>query len=71
MATALRQLPQQGLPSDVVVPGLLDGLGNVLRLVAKQLSHPHRGPAALESLDLFADAPAVEPAVSPPARART
>ena len=29
MATALRQLPQQGLPSDVVVPGLLDGLGNV------------------------------------------
>ena len=30
MATALRQLPQQGLPSDVVVPGLLDGLGNVL-----------------------------------------
>ena len=27
MATALRQLPQQGLPSDVVVPGLLDGAG--------------------------------------------
>jgi len=47
MATALRQLPQQGLPSDVVVPGLLDGLGSVWRLVSKQLSHPHRGPASL------------------------
>jgi len=48
MATALRQLPQQGLPSDVVVPGLLDGVGNVLRLVHKQLANPHRGPAPLE-----------------------
>ena len=48
MATALRQLPQQGLPSDVVVPGLLDGLGSVWRLVSKQLSNPHRGPASLE-----------------------
>ncbi|MES1151957.1 MAG: glycosyltransferase [Dongia sp.] len=33
MATALRQLPQQALPSQVVVPGLLDGLGNINRLV--------------------------------------
>jgi predicted glycosyltransferase len=33
MATALRQLPQQRRPSQVVVPGLLDGLGNVNRLV--------------------------------------
>ena len=33
MATALRQLPQQNRPSDVVVPGLLDGLDNVNRLV--------------------------------------
>ena len=32
MATALRHLPQQGLPSDVVLPGLLDGLDNVNRL---------------------------------------
>ena len=45
MATALRHLPQQGLPSDVVVPGLLDGLRSVWRLVSKQLSHPHRGPS--------------------------
>jgi len=50
MATALRQLPQQGLPSDVVVPGLLDGLPNVWRLVAKQLARPHRGPAPLEAI---------------------
>lgn len=35
MATALRHLPQQGAPSDVVVPGLLDGLDNVNRLVAR------------------------------------
>lgn len=51
MATALRQLPQQGLPSDVVVPGLLDGVGNVMRLVHKQLANPHRGPAPLDMVD--------------------
>jgi predicted glycosyltransferase len=49
MATALRQLPQQGVPSDVVVPGLLDGLPNVCRLVARSFSHPHRGPARIEA----------------------
>ncbi len=32
MATALRHLPQQRLPSSVVVPGLLDGAENVVRL---------------------------------------
>jgi len=37
MATAIRQLPQQGRPSDVVVPGLLDGLDNVKRLVGRAL----------------------------------
>ena len=70
MATALRQLPQQGLPSDVVVPGLLDGLPNVWRLVAKQLAHPHRGPAPLEAMWSVEPDPATPPAV-PPARART
>jgi predicted glycosyltransferase len=59
MATALRQLTQQGLPSDVVVPGLLDGIGNVLRLVNKQLAHPHRGPAPLGVVE-----PGAEPAPS-------
>ncbi|MGE0254717.1 MAG: glycosyltransferase family protein [Alphaproteobacteria bacterium] len=34
MATALRHLPQQPRPSEVVLPGLLDGLGSVNRLVA-------------------------------------
>ncbi len=33
MATALRHLPQQSVPSEVIVPGLLDGLRNVNRLV--------------------------------------
>ena len=71
MATALRQLPQQGLPSDVVVPGLLDGLGNVWRLVAKQLMNPHRGPARLEAEEAAEPRDAGDsPAVSP-ARART
>ncbi len=46
MATALRQLPQQNRPSDVVVPGLLDGLSNVNRLVERHLRgrHPQRVP---------------------------
>ena len=71
MATALRQLPQQGLPSDVVVPGLLDGLGNVWRLVAKQLMHPHRGPAPLDMTASAAEpAPAGDPVGGSPARAR-
>jgi hypothetical protein len=34
MAAALRALPRQQRPSDVVVPGLLEGLKNVARLVA-------------------------------------
>jgi len=34
MAAALRALPRQQRPSEVVVPGLLEGLQNVSRLVA-------------------------------------
>jgi predicted glycosyltransferase len=72
MATALRQLPQQGVPSDVVVPGLLDGLGSVWRLVSKQLFHPHRGPASLDAVDVQSEpAPADLPALASPSRART
>jgi predicted glycosyltransferase len=45
MATALRQLPQQALPSQVVVPGLLDGLGNINRLVDQTIDKaPARTP---------------------------
>jgi predicted glycosyltransferase len=42
MATALRQLPQQQAPSDVIIPGLLDGLENVNRLAEHHLSEPRR-----------------------------
>jgi predicted glycosyltransferase len=49
MATALRQLPQQRAPSDVVVPGLLDGLPNVIKLVARILARTHRGPASIDT----------------------
>jgi len=35
MATALRRLPNQPKPSDVVVPGLLDGLPSVKRLTGR------------------------------------
>lgn len=42
MATALRHLPQQQRPSDVVVPGLLDGLENVNRLAGRILSRDLR-----------------------------
>ena len=66
MATALRQLPQQGLPSDVVVPGLLDGVGNVLRLVNKQLARPHRGPAPLGVVAPPETAPATASLDTPP-----
>jgi predicted glycosyltransferase len=39
MAAALRALPRQNLPSEVVVPGLLEGLTNVSRLVAPWIEH--------------------------------
>ncbi len=47
MATALRQLPQQRPPSGVVVPGLLDGLPNVARLVSQRLAETTARPLAL------------------------
>ena len=40
MAAALRDLPSQKPPSQVVVPGLLDGLANVNRLVDHHLEPP-------------------------------
>jgi predicted glycosyltransferase len=49
MATALRQLPQQNLPSEIVVPGLLDGLDSVNRLAQQWLGRwrrPTRIPVA-------------------------
>jgi predicted glycosyltransferase len=40
MAKALRELPYQNRPSDIVVPGLLEGLDNVNRLVEPWLTEP-------------------------------
>ena len=71
MATALRQLPQQGLPSDAIVPGLLDGLPNVCRLVARSISHPLRGPAALDAPEPAAKEPAAADTSAVAARARS
>ncbi|HKU96158.1 MAG TPA: glycosyltransferase, partial [Vineibacter sp.] len=51
MATALRQLPQQGLPSDAIIPGLLDGLPNVGKLVAKHLKRPLLRPVSVVAPD--------------------
>ena len=51
MATALRQLPQQNLPSEIVVPGLLDGLDSVNRLARQWLGRwrrPTRVPVAAD-----------------------
>jgi predicted glycosyltransferase len=42
MITALRHLPQQPTPSQIVVPGLLDGLENVERLTRTLLHRPRR-----------------------------
>jgi len=43
MATALKHLPQQAPPSNVVMPGLMDGLDNVDRL-ARRLMGVHTAP---------------------------
>ena len=42
MVAALRALPFQHAPSEVVVPGLLDGLGNVERLASRWLGQKPR-----------------------------
>ena len=45
MADALRQLPSQRPPSENLVPGLLDGLDSIHRLLGKRLSKYRRGRA--------------------------
>jgi predicted glycosyltransferase len=44
MATALRHLPQQQIPSQTVIPGLLEGLESVNRLAAKWLDREDAQP---------------------------
>jgi predicted glycosyltransferase len=46
MAAALRELPKQNPPSEVVVPGLLEGLVSVNRLIEPWLAEPRRRPMA-------------------------
>jgi len=46
MAAALRALPRQHRPSEVIVPGLLEGLPNVSRLVAPWIKQAEEAPAA-------------------------
>ena len=46
MAAALRALPRQNRPSDVVVPGLLEGLVSVNRLIEPWLTAPRSEAAA-------------------------
>ncbi len=50
MATALRHLPQQALPSEVILPGLLDGLDNVNRLADIAIAS-RRGLDGIDGLD--------------------
>jgi len=47
MATALNHLPQQRRPSEIVVPGLLDGLDNVNRLADLMMESRARRPMAI------------------------
>lgn len=48
MLTALRQLTQQKLPSEVVIPGLLDGLNNLNRLVKLRFRDARKARAEIE-----------------------
>ena len=51
MAAALRALPRQKLPSEVVIPGLLEGLPNVARLVAPWIKDAEQEPPTLQALE--------------------
>ena len=42
LIAALHEFPQQSRPSDVRIPGLLDGLENVNQLVARRIQAPVR-----------------------------
>lgn len=46
MAAALRALPKQKKPSEVIVPGLLEGLVNVNRLVSPWLAREEAAPVS-------------------------
>jgi predicted glycosyltransferase len=50
MAAAIRALPRQKLPSEVVIPGLLEGLPNVARLVAPWITDSKLEQQTLQAL---------------------
>ena len=50
MAQAIRALPGQPKPSESVVPGLLDGLDNIHRKVARWLEAERRAPDNVAAL---------------------
>jgi predicted glycosyltransferase len=47
MVRALRDMPLQILPSQVIVPGLLDGLSSINRLVGRRLAEPRHPQLSL------------------------
>jgi predicted glycosyltransferase len=51
MAAAIRALPRQKRPSEVVIPGLLEGLPNVARLVAPWIKAAEYESPALQVLE--------------------
>ena len=55
MAAALRAMPKQKLPSEVVVPGLLEGLFNVNRLMAPWLYRAAESDAAAHTVHNLMD----------------
>ena len=56
MAAALRAMPKQKLPSEVVVPGLLEGLFNVNRLMTPWLYRAAESGAAFQTVHNLRDA---------------
>ena len=55
MAAALRAMPKQNLPSEVVVPGLLEGLFNVNRLMTPWLHRAVEPSDAAKTVHKLAD----------------
>jgi predicted glycosyltransferase len=53
MADALRALPRQKRPSEIIVPGLLEGLENVNRLIQPLIEKPTRAETPVAGEDTF------------------
>ena len=53
MVTALRQLTQQNRPSEIILPGLLDGLQNVNRLVGQNMAKATRSDVVKRSSNIL------------------